>query len=277
MPAPDGPEGGLHIVVCAKQVLDPDGVNSFAFWGRLQVGEDGRSFDTGEMVPRIINAYDEQAVEAALRIRDAGVDCRITVVTVGDEAAGAILKRCVAMGADDAVQIVDAAAAVGDGFRTARLLAGLIAELGDVDLVLCGRQSSDYDQGTVPGALAELLGFACVTLGFGVTAEGERLRVQRATPLGEELVSVATPAVVTISNELGVPRYPTSRGMIAARRRPPTVRAAADLEAGEGAHGVELVELFVPDVQGQCEQIEGATPAEQAAALFARLEEEGVL
>ena len=149
MPDAETPDGPLHIVVCAKQVLDPDGVNSYAFWGRLTVDASGRAFDVGQMVPRIINAYDEQAAEAALRIRDAGGDCRITVVTVGDEEAGAILKRCVAMGADDSVQIVDPAAGLGDGFRTARLLAGLIEEFGDVDLVLCGRQGSDYDQGTV--------------------------------------------------------------------------------------------------------------------------------
>ena len=66
-------DAALHIVVCAKQVLDPDGVNSYAFWGRLTVDASGRAFDVGQMVPRIINAYDEQAVEAALRIRDAGV------------------------------------------------------------------------------------------------------------------------------------------------------------------------------------------------------------
>lgn len=276
MPAPDGPEGGLHIVVCAKQVLDPDGVNSFAFWGRLQVGADGRSFDTGEMVPRIINAYDEQAVEAALRIRDAGVDCRITVVTVGDEEAGAILKRCVAMGADDAVQIVDAAAGLGDGFRTARLLAGLIEELGDVDLVLCGRQSSDYDQGTTPAALAEMLGYAYVTVAFDVRVEDERLRIKRATPLGEEQVLASMPTVVTISNELGIPRYPTGRGMIAARRHPATVKTLEELGVEEGG-GAELLELYIHEVAGECEFIEGDDPAAQAAELLSKLEAEGVL
>ena len=265
----------MHIVICVKQVVDPDGVNSYALWGQLEVDESGRAFST--RLPLIINAYDDQAIEAALRLRDEGDDVRITAVSVGGEDVDQVLKHCVAMGCNEIIRIDDPEAGAGDALRTASLLAAQIAELGEVDLVLCGRQSSDYDQGTVPGALAELLGFACVTLGFGVTAEDGRLRVQRATPLGEEVVSVATPAVVTISNELGVPRYPTSRGMIAARRHPPTVRTASELEAGGGALGVELVELFVPDVQGQCEQIEGATPAEQAAALFARLEEEGVL
>ncbi len=265
----------MHIVICVKQVVDPDGVNSYALWGQLEVGESGREFST--RLPLIINAYDDQAIEAALRLRDDGDEVRITAITVGGEDADQVLKHCVAMGCNEIIRIDDPEAGAADTMRTARLISAQIRELGDVDLVLCGRQSSDYDQGTVPAALAELLGFACVTLGFGVSAaEDGRLRVQRATPLGEELVSVATPAVVTISNELGVPRYPTSRGMIAARRHPPTVRAAADLDAG-GAHGIELVELFVPDVQGHCERIEGETPAAQAAVLFAKLEEEGVL
>ena len=277
MPAADGSGGGLHIVVCAKQVLDPDGVNSFAFWGRLQVSDDGRSFDTGEMVPRIINAYDEQAVEAALRIRDAGVACRITVVTVGDEEAGAILKRCVAMGADDAVQIVDAAAGLGDGFRTARLLAGLIAELGDVDLVLCGRQGSDYDQGTVPAVLAERLGAALVTMSAGVEVEGGALRVVRVTPRGEEVVRAALPAVVSISNEIGTPRYPSSRRMMQARRQRPERRQASDYEARAGAVGVEVTRLMVPDVQGHCEIIEGGSAAEKAVRLMRQLDDRGLL
>lgn len=277
MPSADAPGGGLHIVVCAKQVLDPDGVNSFAFWGRLQVGGDGRSFDTGEMVPRIINAYDEQAVEAALRIRDAGVACRITVVTVGDEEAGAILKRCVAMGADDAVQIVDAAAGLGDGFRTARLLAGLIAELGDVDLVLCGRQGSDYDQGTVPAALAERLGAALVTMSAGVEVEGGALRVVRVTPRGEEVVRATLPAVISISNEIGTPRYPSSRRMMQARRQRPERRQASDYEGAPGAVGVEVMRLMVPDVQGHCEIIEGGSAAEKAVRLMAQLHDRGLL
>ena len=95
-----------HILVCTKQVLDPDGVNSYALWGRLEVDSTGRGFDAGGAIPQIINAYDEQAVEAALRLRDAGVDCTITVAVVGDEDAASILRRCIAMGADRAIHVV---------------------------------------------------------------------------------------------------------------------------------------------------------------------------
>jgi electron transfer flavoprotein beta subunit len=266
----------MHILVAAKQVLDPDGVNSYALWGRLAVDESGRGFNVGELVPRIINAYDEQAMEAALRLKDAQPETRITAVSVGPESTAEVLKRCVAMGADGAIQVLDDGGESANGLRTAAVLAGLVRELGDVDLVLCGRQGSDYDQGTVPGALAEMLGVPLVTLGAGVEWAGNAVRVTRATPLGNEVVEADLPAVVTISNELGTPRYPTSRGMLDARRKRPEVRQGPDL-AGSFASGVELVELFVPEVQGRCEMIEGGSAAEKAEALLRRLRAEGVL
>ena len=267
----------MHIVVCAKQVLDPDGVNSYALWGRLTVDASGSAFDTGGAVPHILNAYDEQATEAALRIRDAGVDCRITAVATGGDDASTVLRRCVAMGADDAIHVVDGGGPATDGFRTARLLAGVVRELGDVDLVLCGRQGSDYDQGTVPAVLAELLDYAYVTMAAGVEAGDGVVRVVRATPLGDELVQATLPAVVTVSNELGQPRYPSSRRMLAARRNPPETRAASDLLMGDAPPAVEVAQLFVPEVQGRCEMIEGETPADKARTLFARLTETGVI
>src|SRR5437588_10498700 len=158
----------MHIVVAAKQVLDPDGVNSYALWGRLTVDASGRGFTIAQTVPLLINAYDEQAMEAALRLRDAGVDCRITAVSVGRESAADVLKRCTALGAEQAILVLDPEVEAADGFRTAALLAAVIERLSDVDLVLCGRQGSDYDQGTVPAVLAELLGAGLVTLGAGV-------------------------------------------------------------------------------------------------------------
>ena len=263
----------MHIVICAKQVIDPDGVNSYALWGQLEVDESGRSFSTE--LPLIINAYDDQAIEAAMRLRDDGHDVTITDISAGGEDVNQLLRHCKAMGCDEIVR-VDDPDGPPDAFRTARLLAAAIQELGDVDLVICGRQSSDYDQGTTPAALAELLGYAYVTVGFDVRVEDDRLRIKRATPLGEEQVLASMPTVVTVSNELGIPRYPTGRGMIAARRHPATVRTPEDLgvEAGPGA---ELLEISIHEVAGECEFIEGDDPAAQAAELLSKLETEGVL
>ena len=266
----------MHIVVAAKQVLDPEGVNSYALWGRLTVDESQRSFTVGDVIPRIINAYDEQAMEAALRIRDSGVECRITVLTVGGDTATDVLKRCLAMGAEDAVHVVDTESDRADGFRTAALLAAAVRKIGDVDLVLCGRQGSDYDQGTVPGVLAELLDAALVTLAADVRITEGSVQVARVTPQGIETVGARLPAVVSVSNEIGVARAPSARGMLDARRKKPTVFDSAEL-LGEPAGGVEVVRVFVPDVQGHCEMIEGGTPAERASRLFDALAKAGVI
>ncbi len=92
----------LRIVVCAKEVLDPDAVNNYALEGKLVIGNDGKSL-TQSSIPRLMNAYDEQAIEAALRIREAGVACTITVVSVGDP--GDILKHAASLGIDEPVAI----------------------------------------------------------------------------------------------------------------------------------------------------------------------------
>ena len=269
----------MHIVVCTKQVVDPDGVNSFALWGRLEIDEAKRGFATD--IPLIMNAYDEQAIEAALRLRDDGIDCTITAIAVGADEATGMLRHAIAMGCDRSVLVTDPQRDLADGFRTATLLAAAIRELEAVDLVLCGRQASDFDQGTVPAVLSELLDTAYVTTAADVRADSgaadERLRITRATPTGEEVVTASMPATVTVSNEIGIPRYPTGKGRMAARKQPPTVRPADELLDGAGAHPVELVELFIPEVQGQCEVVDGDSPAAQAEALIGRLREAGVL
>lgn len=266
----------MHIVVAAKQVLDPEGVNSYALWGRLTVDESGRAFTVGDVIPRIINAYDEQAMEAALRIRDSGVECRITAVAVGPAPAADALKRCVAMGADDAIHVVDEETARADGFRTAALLAAAIRTLDGVDLVLCGRQGSDYDQGTVPGVLAELLDAALVTLAADVQPADAGIRVRRVTAQGIEVVEASLPAIVSVSNEIGVARAPSARGMLDARRKKPVVYESSALLAENPDAGVEVIRVFVPDVQGHCEMIEAETADGRASRLFAALTAAGV-
>jgi electron transfer flavoprotein beta subunit len=223
-----------------------------------------------------MNAYDEQAIEAALRLREAGVACTIVVVSVGAEPAE-ILKHAAALGADETVHIPLGG---GDCHAVARVLAAYVRTGGGADLVLCGRQASDDDQGVVPALVGEALGMPVVTIARAVELPSPSVvRVTRVTPDGDEVVEAPLPAVVTISNELGQPRYPTMAGRMAARRKRPTVvsvdrlgLAAADLESR-----VVLARQFVPTVHGACEFITGGTPAEIAERLLARLREDGVL
>jgi electron transfer flavoprotein beta subunit len=270
----------MRVVVCAKEVLDPDAVNNYALAGRLVIGDDGKSL-TQTTIPRLMNAYDEQAIEAALRLRDAGADFTLCVVSAGLEVDN-LLKHAAALGADEIAAIAADAGAL-DYHAIAQLLAAYIRSSGGADLVLCGRQASDDDQGVVPALIGETLGMPVATIARSVelldSPEGAALRVTRVTPDGDEVVEVPCPALVTISNELGEPRYPTTAKKLAARRMKPTVIPVEDLGlAPEDLEPrVSLTRQFVPTVQGSCEFIDGASPAELANRLIERLREDNVL
>ncbi len=266
----------MRIVVCIKEVLDPSAVNNYALAGSLKIAADGCTLDVPG-IPRLINAYDEQALEAALRLRDAGCECRITAVSIGRELQEP-LKHCAALGADEIVAIGADAGAL-DHHVVANLLAAYIRSSGGADLVLCGRQASDDDQGVVPALLGEALDMPIAPLARAVALlEGGRLRVTRVTPDGDEVLEGALPAVVTVSNELGEPRFPSARDKMAARKKPLVEIALADLGLSDEqlTPRVVLAKQYVPEVHGQCEFIEG-TPAEAAATLLARLREEKLI
>jgi electron transfer flavoprotein beta subunit len=271
---------GLRILICAKEVLDPDAVDNYVLHGRLEIGADGKTL-TQTAIPRLMNAYDEQAIEAALRIRDGGAECTIGVVSVGADPTN-ILRHAAAMGADEIAMIQGDAAGL-DGHAVAALLAAYARSVGGADLILCGRQASDDDQGVVPALLGEKLGAPVITVAraVGMTrAAGEPIvRVTRVTPDGDQVVEARLPAVVTISNELGTPRYPTTMRTMKARRMKPTVVMPAELSLRpeDLAPRVTLVRQYVSTVQGHCEFIPGDTPAELARNLVARLRESRVL
>jgi electron transfer flavoprotein beta subunit len=266
----------MRIVVCVKEVLDPDAVNNYALAGRLEIGDDGKSL-TQTAIPRLMNGFDEQALEAALRIKDAGTDCSITVVSAGPT-PGDILKHSAALGADE-VASIEADPATLDAHVIASLLAGYIRTTGGADLVLCGRQASDDDQGVVPALVGEMLDLPTVTIARAVESGDGGWRVTRVTPDGDEVVAVTGGAVVTISNELGDPRYPTAASKIKARRVKPTLVAVSDLglSADDSEPRVAFTKQFVPTIQGNCEFISGDSPAETADRLIARLREDSVI
>jgi electron transfer flavoprotein beta subunit len=266
----------MRIVICVKEVLDPDAVNNYAIAGRLEIGDDGKSL-TQTTIPRLINGFDEQALEAGLRIKDAAADTTLAVVSIGD-GPDKILKHCAALGADELFAI-QADPATLDCHAIANILAAQIEKSGGADLVLCGRQASDDDQGVVPALIGEKLGMPVVTFARAVEASGSSLNVTRVTPDGDEVVEVGCPAVVTVSNELGEPRYPTAAAKIKARRMKPEQVALGDLGLSdeELAPRANLVKQFVPTVQGNCEFIEGETPAQVADNLIAKLRQESLL
>lgn len=264
----------MRIVVCVKEVLDPSAVNNYALAGNLKIAADGRTLEAAA-VPRLMNGYDEQAMEAALRIRDAGSAVKIAAVSIGADPKN-ILKHCAALGADEIVAI-DPGTEL-DSAATATVLAAWVKTSGGADLILCGRQASDDDQGVVPMLLAEKLGMPTVTYARAVEVTGGTLKVVRVTPDGDETLEGGMPAVVTISNELGTPRFPTAKGKMAARKMNPAelTPATLGLLAADLAPAVTMLKQFVPTIQGNCELLPGA-PAEAARTLLAKLRADKVI
>lgn len=262
----------LHIVVTAKQVIDPETPLS-----AFQI-DDNRVAPPQQ--PPVVNGYDEQAVEAALRVKEAVGDATVTVLSMGTDFTLDVVKKPLAMGADALVLLQDPLFEnTIDPSLAVTVLTAAIRKLGDVGLVLCGRQASDWDNAQVPLGLAETLGWPVATIAKGVSVAGETLRVERVLPEGHEVVEATLPAVVTVSSELGQARYPNMRGIMAARRVQPETWSAADLglDAGALAPRLELVSLTKPDRTVETEMITGEDEADAGRKLALRLREARLL
>ena len=260
----------VKIGVLAKQVIDPE-MPTAAF----QIDPATKQVVPPANIPPVVNGFDENAVEAALQIKDAQ-EASITVISVGTSFALEVMKKPLSMGADELVLLQDDLFNnTIDSFQTAFLLSEAIKKLGGFDLIICGRQASDWDNAQVPLGVAELLGLSCVSLGKKVEISGDKVVVERLIPDGFEVVHAPMPALVTVSNELGQPRYPTLRGIMAATRKLPIIWSASDLSIGSDMlePKVTLHDLFIPERNQQCEIIEGDNEEEAARNLAQKLRE----
>lgn len=267
----------MHLVVCIKYIPDPE-----AAFSMFSIDEHVKKVIPTAGLKHVVSPFDEQAIEAALRIREQNAGTRITVMTLGNEASRNALKHGLAMGADDGVLLSDAAFDDGDGFTTAVTLAAALKKLGAVDLILAGRQAADGDVGVVGAGIGELLDVPVLTFAKSIAVNGNTVRVERVLDDGTEVVEADLPSVVTVSNEIGAPRAPTLRETMRAARKPVVVWKAGDLGLkieSVGAAGSRTVRerLFAPSKSIQCEFIDAATPEQQGAQLAQRLREAKVL
>src|SRR5687768_3425683 len=164
----------MHIYVCIKEIQDPEIASSV-----FRVDEAKKEVIPVPGLPLVTSPFDEQAIEAALRIRDQLPDTKITVVSLGAPTAQSAIKRGLSMGADDGVLISDPAFDGIGGHGTAHVLAAAIRKAGDFNLILTGRQAADWDAGIVGCGIAELLGLPIVTFAKGVRVAGARVVVER--------------------------------------------------------------------------------------------------
>ncbi len=261
----------MEIIVCVKPVLDPDLPPA-----KFTIDPRSNRVVPPEGMPPVMNPYDALAVEAALKIKEAKKEGKITILTLGDPSADTIIRKALAMGADEAIILSDPAFAESDGFATARILAQGIQKVGKYDLILCGRQAADWDQGVVGSALAEFLGIPVVTRAKAIEVADGKIRVDRVIASGSETFEAPLPALVTVSSEFGQARIPSGWGIIKAAKKPIPAWGAQQLgtdPAGVGKAGVRnpLVRLYIPSYQRKCEMVTGETPAEAAAKLAEKI------
>ncbi len=265
----------MRIAVLIKQVPNPEALAAV-----IRIDETARTAVLPPGHPSVTSPFDEQALEAALRIRDQlGPEVAITAITLGPASARDALKHALALGADDAVHLLDPALTGADAWVTAHALAAAIRRLGPIDLVLAGRQAADWDAGVVALGVAEILGLPSIGFACDVQSTAEAIRVERVLQDGFETFEASYPVLVTVSNELGEVRKPSLRETMRAARKPVAVWSAAEIGLAPEHRSPRrtLARLYLPQKQAQCELIEGATAAERAARLAQRLHVERLL
>jgi len=259
---------GLRMIVCAKQVLDPETPSSV-----FRIDSAAKRAIPPPGADPVVNGFDEIAVEAALRIK-ASVGGTIAVVSMGRSFAMDVIKKPLAMGADELILLQDDAFDTVDSFIAANVLAAAVRKIGQFDIILCGRQASDWDNAQVPLGLAELLDLPCLPFAKTLELKNGSIRIQRVTPDGEETLEAPLPAVVTVSNEFGEPRAPNIKGIMAATRAKPTVWGLADLNVDLNTLArSELVDLFIPARETRCEIIQGEDDTDVGRKLALKLRE----
>jgi electron transfer flavoprotein beta subunit len=266
----------MNIIVCVKEIADPEAPS------------DSFSLDTDEnvlvaspQVLRVLNPFDEQAVEAALRIKDKS-GAKVTAISLGKGLDRVVTKKPVFMGADELILLEDDAFVGGDSWSTAYALAAGIRKIGEYDLILCGRQAADWNAGQVGLGIAEFLNLPSVTVARKIEIMDGKARVERVTSNGYETVELTLPAVITVSNEIGQARYPAIKNIKIANKVQPLVWKPADIgiePSGSGSKGrrLKLLRLFQPVNEGNCEIMEGETTQEMAENLALTLRRAKIL
>ncbi|MDQ7794479.1 MAG: electron transfer flavoprotein subunit beta/FixA family protein [bacterium] len=234
-----------------------------------------------EGVPSIINPFDAYAIEEGIRIKER-LEGKVTILSMGPPQVKEALKEAIAMGADDAILLSDRAFAGSDTLATSYTLAEGIRKIGEVDLIICGKQAIDGDTAQVGPGIAEQLDIPHITYVRKVAELGPgHIRVERMVEGGYEVVETTLPVLITVVKEINEPRLPSMKGLMRARRQEITVWTAADLNVDPDRIGLtgsptEVIRVFTPEVRAGGEILSGEV-AEQVDALVDRLLRAGVL
>jgi electron transfer flavoprotein beta subunit len=262
----------IRMNVCMKQVLDPEApLSSFKIDPEAK-----RAIPKG--VPPVLNPFDENALEAALKIKDAQGG-KITVISMGRNLAKPVMRKSLAVGADELILLEDDVFEATDSYCTAYVLATAIKKIGEYDLIFCGRQAADTDAGQVGSGIAEILGITSITLAQRVEVGNGKVTVQRITPDGYEVIQAPVPALVTVGGEIGELRTANMKAIMEAQKKQITVWNAQDLGVDLSLmKRSNLLKLFIPVREGpECQITAGESPEETGANLALKLREDKII
>ncbi len=209
----------MNIVVLVKQVPDT--------WSERKLTDADHTLDR-ESADAVLDEINERAVEEALQLQEAHGG-EVTVIAMGPDRATDAIRKALSMGADKAIHVSDEALHGSDVLATAKVLAKAIGTVENVDLVIAGNEATDGRAGAVPAILAELLGLPQVTQLRKVTVEGTTLKGERETDEGVAFLEASLPAVVSVTEKINEPRYPSFKGIMAAKKKPVSTLTVADL------------------------------------------------
>ncbi|WP_214323419.1 electron transfer flavoprotein subunit beta/FixA family protein [Nonomuraea sediminis] len=256
----------MNIVVCVKQV--PDTATE------RKLRSDDKTLDR-DAVDGVVNELDEYAVEEALKLKEAHGG-EVTVLTMGPAKATETIRKALAMGADKAVHLTDDALHGSDALSTSYAMAQALQRIG-FDLVILGSESTDARTGVLPAMLAERLGVAQLTLANKVDVDGSSISIQRITDYGYDKVEASLPAVVSVVEKINEPRYPSFKGIMAAKKKPVETLGVADVAAdgalvGLGAAWSQVVDFAAapPRAAGTIVKDEGDGGAKAADFLASK-------
>ncbi|RKZ01882.1 MAG: electron transfer flavoprotein subunit beta [Candidatus Hydrothermota bacterium] len=258
----------MNIVVCIKQVPDTQDVKMDPERGTL----------IREGVKSIVNPFDLYAIEEGLRIKERMGKGRVVVMTMGPPQAEDALREAIAMGADHGILISDRAFAGADTLATSYTLAKSIEKLGSPWIIICGKQAMDGDTAQVGPELATWLNFPQITYVSKIIDMGDnRIKVERLTDYGYDIVESSLPCVITVNKEINEPRLPSLRGMMKAKKFKAEVWDSSSVEVDRRYIGLDgsptrVVSIFAPPVKKGGEKYHGE-PDELARHIARKLEE----
>ena len=234
----------MNIVVLMKQVPDTE--------AERRLNADDNTIDRVGIDP-VINYIDEFAIEEGLLLKEAHGG-EVTILTVGPERATESIRKALSMGADKAVHVSDEALHGSDAIQTAKVLAKALGTV-EWDVAIAGSEATDSRMSVVPALLAEVLGVPQLSQARKVTVDGSTVSIERLTDDGYEVVQGATPAVISVVEKINEPRYPSFKGIMAAKSKPISTLALGDL-------GLDAGEVGLANAWTSVESFENAPPRE---------------